>query len=217
MERKVAIIIGHREGNEGAVNYLGESEYSFNTRIAGKMEGLFHRVNAFAFSRERNESMSLLAEEIAEFNPALSIELHFNSFSQPVKGAVTEALIHHNSSIQTLVLSKIFLQEMQNEFKFGIRGALRVNQGDRGYINLNHLAVANSNIASILVEPVFGNFETSEAVEFFSREDDYVKVIVTTVNKFFKAMDKHGQARDFDRERHINISKLSTGCIRLEE
>lgn len=188
MKKKVGIIVGHKKSSPGAVNYLGESEYDFNMRVGIKAANkiLENGIEAILYHREKYESIGYLGEEIAEDNPDLTIELHFNGFHQPITGKVCEVLINSNHRrYQSGILAKFFNEAMENVFNFGVRGILKVNRGDRGHINLESIHKCNSRIASILVEPVFGNFDTPEAAIFFSSEAEYSQLLSDVVLRWY--------------------------------
>jgi len=183
MKDRVAIVVGHSSVSRGARNYLDESEYSFNYRIGSEVNKILscrHKKEACLFYRKEFESIGFIGEEIAEYDPDLSIELHFNAFEDPVLG--TEVLINSSHKrYQSGMLAKYFMEEMAKEFEFKQRGIIKVSRGKRGHINLESIHKCNNNIASILVEPTFGNFETKESSIFFASESSYINVLVKTI------------------------------------
>lgn len=190
LNKRIAILVGHRQiSGEGAVNYLGETEYSFNYRIAHKLTGKLKRemeIDGGLFYREKYESIPLIGEDIAEYDPDLCIELHFNSYHRPITGAVSEVLISKEySNYKTIMLAKMFLDGMKNAFNFKNRGMKRIQKGDRGHINLDSILRCNKYVTCILVEPVFANFPTAEAVEFFDMEDEYVDMLFNTIKNWY--------------------------------
>lgn len=192
MRNKVAIIVGHKKSSPGAKNYLGEHEYNFNMRIALALAGKVtaDKLSATVYYRDKYESIGSIGEEIAEDDPDLSIELHFNAFHEPVTGNVCEVLINSNHRrYQSGILAKLFNEAMANVFNFGIRDIKKLNRGERGHINLESIHKCNNRIASILVEPVFGNFETPEAAIFFSSEDTYSSLLAHVIFRWYASQD----------------------------
>lgn len=188
MKNEVAIIVGHRADEKGAVNYLGESEYKFNKRIGQRLIDLLliRGIGSVMFYRDSGEPIALIGEDVAEYSPDISIELHFNSFYKRIKDNVTEVLVAEKPSVQTRDLAFIFRGEMAETFGFGSRGTKTVSKGERGFINFDSIHRANSSVTSILVEPLFANFETPEAVKFFANEDKYIQVLIDTITAWYE-------------------------------
>jgi N-acetylmuramoyl-L-alanine amidase len=186
--KQFALVVGHNSINQGADNYLGESEYSFNYRIAETvarnlaMQGvrcLVFKHNPLYF-RYNSQQWKDVADRVKEVNIDHAIILHFNSFSQPVSR--TEALcIHTESNIE---MARIFLDNMEGAFFF---------QGKEVKIDIEDQAIARGEIESdyfhkkginsIIAEPVFGNFKTKESELFFKNESLYCKVLQNTIKE----------------------------------
>lgn len=189
MQDRIAVIVGHKKTSKGAVNYLGESEFDFNMRIGEKLTNKLGQAGfrACLCFKEDFESISSIGEDVAEDDPHLSVELHFNSFHEKITGKVTEVLIRdksHNED-KASVFCQLFLEEMGVIFGFGSRGCKKIRRGQRGYINLDSIERCNSNITSVLVEPVFGNFETKEAAIFFASEKEYINLLFRVIANWF--------------------------------
>ena len=143
VRRTVALIVGHNveNGDKGAINYLGETESSFNYRIAHKVmceiernQRIFPKV----FTRD-GLGIKGVAKKVAEFNAELSIELHFNSFERPAKGC--EALVVEGD-FKSIVFADLITDIVSKTFNIKERhgsGVLALNNASRGFKNLSYI------------------------------------------------------------------------------
>jgi N-acetylmuramoyl-L-alanine amidase len=183
--KRIALIVGHnisKNTDQGAVNYLGEPESIFNYRIATKLRNTLLAYNVGIFLRD-GIGIKGVANQVNLFNPDLSIELHFNSFSSKAFGCEVLTLNHFPSIefaniVTDLIHTQLGIRKRQNN------GVLVTYFGNRGYWNLKYLEL-NPLTPFVLVEPVFANFETIESKRIFEHEDDYVSVLAQAVNQYF--------------------------------
>ncbi len=179
----IGIIVGHNSKAQGAVNYKGETEFAFNTRIANKMKDIIDANPDFdcvIYNREPGSSFGdeiyELAQKIKKDNCLFTMELHFNSGPTGARGC--EILVHTKNMLAIRIADAI---TDQLEYKFGIRqrdqdGVKELKKGDRGAYNITALEDIGV-MAALLVEPCFANVKTAESQKIFDNEDLYAKVL----------------------------------------
>ena len=194
---KVVIIVGHTEEKGGAINYLGESEFSFNSRIADQVK---LRVNEKYKSlievtvlKRHFGTFATLQPDIRIFKPDVSIELHFNSFSKKAYGC--EALVYRYSqrSNDNIRLADLITDRMSAVYGFRERhvyildnnseaDGVKVLSEGRGVGNLKAVHECAVPFAMIL-EPCFANFETPESKAIFEDEETYIDFLVNAIGE----------------------------------
>jgi N-acetylmuramoyl-L-alanine amidase len=183
--KKIALIVGHNiQGkNQGAINYLGESESSFNLRISKKIiEKLEGYKCAVAIFTRDGLSIGTVGREVAHFNPSLSIELHFNSFPEPTFGCEVLAIENDLNSYEFAQLIASYVSEVMGIKRRRDQGLFIVSQGGRGYNNLSSIEVNQvSPFPKVLVEPCFANIKTEESQFFFENEDKYAQLLADAI------------------------------------
>lgn len=148
--KKIAIIIGHGNGDSGALGWNKVEEYSYNFKVAEIIKAnckkdimLFYRTSTGIIGA---------ATRVVAWGPDISIELHCNAYNGQVSGCEVLCLAEDKSSE---ILGKSFAKEFTEKFKRKLRGdegIKHIGPKDRGYTSLK----AVSPIAqSILVEPFF--------------------------------------------------------------
>jgi N-acetylmuramoyl-L-alanine amidase len=183
VKTKIALIVGHSKTAQGAVNYLGETEFSFNSRIAAMVEKMFSEresnVDLKVFFRPGGAAapaMAKVGKAVGEWGAKASLELHFNSFEGKAFGC--EALVVLDSG--EIPVEANFLNAMLNffesEFKIKQRGIKVVKKGDSGFLNLKSCKDNGVKMA-FLFEPCFGNFKTKESQAVFENEEKYAQFL----------------------------------------
>ncbi len=160
---KLAILVGHHHSKQGSLNYIGESEYLFNKRIAKKVSDNFSEVVQFFIS----------SKQVNDFEPDMVFELHFNSFFMKAYGFEIMALADDFGSVR---YAERVAQDFYEEYGYVKRrgdGVYTVKEYDRGYNNLKKLDAKRK----IIFEPVFANFRTNESEDFFKDEKRYVNFL----------------------------------------
>ena len=175
--KRISIIVGHTKESQGAINYKGESEYAFNSRIAEKVAKHIKRINSEVevriFFRD-GIGRSGVANLVKEWKADISIELHFNSFKEKAYGI--EILVLHKDIVSMMAADAI-TDELADKFQLRERchdGVRLLNDGERGYYNLKLL---QSIPLVMLIEPCFANIETSESRAIFEDEDKYAVIL----------------------------------------
>ena len=86
------IIVGHDRYKQGARNYLGESEYNFNMRIASHIKN-------FIVGTYDNHSLDSLARTVSYAKTNGCLMLHFNWFGGEAHGCELVALEHSKHDV----------------------------------------------------------------------------------------------------------------------
>ena len=184
---KVAFIVGHNYKDQGAINFLGETEYCYNSQIAREasqiMASWFEKTCYIIFRPPGSYSAQVrhVVREVKRLGVEVAIELHFNAYSQVTNG--TEALVVDNS-VASASLALELTSEIADEYGTvlrGIKGVRKIREGHSGYKMLHGLHKAG--VTSTIVEPVFGNFSTAEAMNFFSKSQEYAILLARVLNK----------------------------------
>lgn len=180
----VSIVVGHNSEKQGAVNYLGESEFVFNKRIAKKLKlKLSQRwIPSVIFTRgagSYNEQCDRIYDACLEHKVRLSVHLHFNSASGDVLGC--EALIVESETPLDNLFAGIFTGTLAKRYGFKNRGVKTLKRGHNGYGMMK--AVRDSGAIAVLVEPCFADKKTSESELIFEQEDKYVDVLADAIQK----------------------------------
>ncbi len=194
--KRLALIVGHSEKSGGAVNYKGESEYDFNSRIAKKVEDISNRfyesLEIKVFQRHGG-SCRVLFPGISLYKPNATLELHFNAASVRAFGVEMLVYKHGPRAYENAMIGDIFTDTYAREYQVKQRHTHRLD-GDsvssidgvkflsegRGVHNLKSMHECNVPFV-LLFEPVFGNFETEESKAVFEDEDRYVACLVKAI------------------------------------
>jgi N-acetylmuramoyl-L-alanine amidase len=192
---KIALIVGHTPKAAGAINYKGEREFTFNSRIAALVEAQIRQqttlVEVKTFFRDEGSfapAVAKVGKAVGDWGAKASLELHFNSFDQPAFGC--EVLVWQGA--KQLAQTVAFADAMTNRFsqQFGIKqrgqyvdesgkrfdGVRVLTTQDRGALNLK--ACCDQGVALVLlIEPCFANIETAESRAVFENELRYAQFI----------------------------------------
>ena len=182
----VALVIGHSEKDQGAINYLGETEYLFNKRISRKIARKLNdrKVGSVIVKRppmgSYTEQVRFVLNELRLIKPTLSVHLHFNSSEGKVRGC--EVLVLDGDKRAKLAADYI-TDFFNHEWKFrerGDDGTQIIGRGERGFHMLS--AMSSANITPVLIEPCFGSWRNKESIVVFEREDQYVDALPDVLN-----------------------------------
>lgn len=178
----LAIVVGHNEKRQGANNYLGESEWVFNKRIAHKLakrlaeKGLRASIIFRPKSGGYSYECSYVRSRVKELGCNLALLLHFNAAGASARGC--EVLIADTPSpmdnsyadkITDLLNEELGIKERHND------GVKVIYSGHNGYGMINGLV--SIGVPAALVEPCFGGYRTSESEAIFENEDNYVSIL----------------------------------------
>lgn len=194
---KIAILVGHNPQNQGAYNYLDESEFMFNRRIAKKLGHKLYEMKIRHRIFFRSQSNNIAAELTATAGNILSwerapniilLELHFNSAkSRYAKGCEVLALENDLSSI---LLADLLTDNISKVLKIKERhtnGVKIIREKNLGYKNL---AIMHENgiTTKVIVEPCFAGWRNEESKQVFENEDVYVTVLAQTIAEYLKGL-----------------------------
>ena len=155
---RLAIICGHEQSAQGAsagVPLLC-TEYEYNSDLAKTIKGMAEQdgIEARIFFRD-NIGITACYRNVEAWDPVATVELHFNSFSDP-KARGTETLCGDNQ------LSFRFASYIQAQVCMALgrnddddRGVKRLAKtpGERGWYNVNSI----DGTPQCLIEPFFGS------------------------------------------------------------
>lgn len=202
--KKLAVVIGHNPVQKGAhtICPLCCSEFEFNTKVAKIMKAIaeansidveiFFRQYYGVYKNELGRRTSNLRKEIKkvyskvnEWNPDLSIELHFNAYRPNVSGTETLSSGSPNSMLYAQLMQsqmvKLFDRNTKNKGDRGVKIRNSENRG-RGYLSL-----VSSRCPAILVEPFFGS-NTEDCMLMF--KIGLERLANTYIDASYEALDK---------------------------
>jgi len=186
--KRIAIVVGHNSKKQGADNYLGESEYNFNSRIANKLQLKLASEGVSSFVIKRPSGVSyrkqsiVVANKVDELNASHAILLHFNSAGRGAMGV--EVLIAQTATKGDNIFADNFSDMLNEEYGFIERrddGVFTINKNHNGFQMINR--INGKGIVSCLVEPCFADYKTKESQLIFEQEDKYVDVLLRSVLK----------------------------------
>ena len=186
---KVAIIVGHNKSAGGAVNYLGESEYVFNSRVATKIAsalagkyGITSRVIYRAHDVGYSEQCQGVAINCKQFGADVAVSLHFNSAgSRSALGC--EVLIPESIETYDNELADRITDDLNTVLGIKERrddGVFTISKSHRGSGML--YALYKEGIMCCLVEPCFADFSTEESRAIFQAEDRYADLLAKSIS-----------------------------------
>lgn len=185
----IGLVVGHNERAQGANNYLGESEWVFNSRIAKKVQERLNELNIRSVIVFRPKSggysweCTSVARELKGKLATHAVLMHFNSAG--VKSARgVETLILPTASPADNRFADIFSDILNEEYGFVERGDDGVKTiGSRHNGSGMLQACLNKGIISALIEPCFADYRTEESKIIFEQEDKYVLVLAKAIHK----------------------------------
>jgi N-acetylmuramoyl-L-alanine amidase len=149
---KIAIVVGHNSKAQGAVRVTdGRTEFDWNCELASLIDD--HGDNVRIFKREKGGGYSAEIDrvyaQVDAWGADLSIELHFNSSSNP-KSRGGETLCSGSSG--SLRLAKLVRARVAAVLLNHDRGVKILGRHDRGGRSL-----WQGKAPAILIEPYFGS------------------------------------------------------------
>lgn len=190
---QVALIVGHNKVEQGARNYKGETEFSFNSRIAARVSerlakrGVVCAIIKRPHGRSYEAQVKSVINEIKKVKAPFAISLHFNAYNKKAYGC--EALIddHVMYNDKTWLLADYFTDELNKKMSIVERhqdGLKVVKRNHNGALMLRSLQDAG--VSAFIAEPVFANIKTRESEMFFENEDLYVDILASTLLRAHK-------------------------------
>lgn len=182
---KFAIIVGHSVSAKGASTYKrGVYEYDFNYEVAYLIKSSLCSMGYECEVFLRNgTNMDGVADNVEDYGANVTVELHLNSFSKVALGCEVLAELSDKDSIE---LGDWISDEIQRVYGIKQRdgnGVKEVKYKDRGEYNLR--VFENSRFTSILVEPCFANFRTSESEKIIESPKKYASMLAVALHKYY--------------------------------
>lgn len=180
---KLGLIPGHNNRSRGAVNYRGESEYPWATRILKMAMPYMPKIECQLFTRD-NGGIAAAIKRAKEAGCIATVELHFNAASgDPSKDI--EVLVDSRSP-KSVKFAKYVAKRQAEEYPgFGLRhdeGA-KIDPGRGG----NNVAqgVKYGIEYCVLWEPQFGHERNEDAMELFEDDERFARFIGKVMTDFF--------------------------------
>lgn len=183
---KVAIVVGHNKKDQGATNYLGESEWQFNSRIARKVQVKLTAlgIESVIIFRPYNVSYSRqcrdVARQVKELSCTHAILLHFNDASGNTAMGC-EVLVKKTATKEDNEFADMLTDMLNERYGFVERrddGVYTVSSRHNGYGMINAI-----DAITCLLEACFAGYKNKESEIIFEQEDKYVDVIVESIDK----------------------------------
>jgi len=144
---KLALIVGHDEHSQGAINERsGLSEFEFNKALAHEIEyGL--RGSSIICKIVFRTDYARLPLEVNNLKPDFIVSLHCNAYNTKASG--TEVLYYHSSKIGR-VMAELFQNSLLGALGLANRGVKPKHSEDRGGFLLRY-----THAPCVICEPFF--------------------------------------------------------------
>jgi hypothetical protein len=185
----IGLVVGHNERAQGANNYLGESEWRFNSRIAKKVQNRLNEIGIRSVIVFRPKSggykheCASVARELKGKLATHAVLMHFNSAGVESARGV-EVLISPTASPADDRFADIFSDMLNESYGFRERGddgkkVVGPRHNGSGMLQ----ACLNKGVIACLIEPCFADYRTEESKIIFENEDAYVNVLTVSIHK----------------------------------
>ena len=183
---KIALVVGHNKTAQGADNYLGESEWVFNSRIVRKVQAKLNAlgIDSVIIFRPYNTSYSRqcssVADQVKEHECTHAILFHFNDASG-TSAMGCEVLVKKTATEEDNKFADTFTDLLNERYGFVERrddGVYTVSSRHNGYGMINAI-----DAITCLIEACFAGYRNKESIIIFEQEDKYVDVIVDSIVK----------------------------------
>ena len=173
---KVAVVIGHSEKQQGALNQsFGISEYHYNKGLANLLEQELESIGLDCVVIER-ETLSDLPHKINNTKADICISLHCNAFNRSVSGC--ETLYYLNSS-KGKKLAELVQAASLSVLDNRDRGTKEITSTDRGGFLLRH-----TRMPCIISEPFFIDSD-SDYILAMDKQAELAKAYAQAIKMFF--------------------------------
>lgn len=151
---KIALIVGHEKTKQGASNANGETEYSFNKKLAALIAPILLASGHEPFVVYRDgTTYAQLPKRVNQTQADVAISLHCNSFKKIASGS---EVLHYVNSERSEKLASLIQSEVVAALGLNDRGLRPVDakhkgrEGDKG----GHLCKYTA-MPCVIVEPFF--------------------------------------------------------------
>lgn len=184
----LAFVVGHNERSKGATNYLGESEWVFNSRIARKAQNKLAELGirtAILFrptGKGYSSQVRSIKKQAARINAKYAFCMHFNAASSS-KATGCEVLIRNTRATEDERVADYMTDLLNERMGFKERhddGIKVLHSGHNGYGMLKGLY--DVDCLAVLLEPCFAK-NRKQASKIFENEDAYVDIVVESALK----------------------------------
>lgn len=148
--KKIAIIVGHGNGDSGAIGWNNVEEFDYNKQVAELVKNKTSK-EIEVFYRSSTGIVGVAAKAVLS-RPDMSIELHLNAYNGKAVGCEVLCLQGDTASGE---VAKLFAKKFTQKFQRTLRrdnGVNWISSSDRGGTSLRAVAPIKY---SILVEPFF--------------------------------------------------------------
>jgi N-acetylmuramoyl-L-alanine amidase len=147
-----AVVVGHTPVRPGAVSIDGISEFAYNSIVAdhleAKLAAMGYRVSRVA--RDLPDDLAGLPRKVNQTGADLAIELHFNSFADPLANG--SEMLYWHASTDGRQLAEFAQKAVLQAFRLRNRGLVPIRSGQRG-----HILLRGTKMPCVLTEPFFGS------------------------------------------------------------
>lgn len=184
----IGILVGHNSQDQGAENYLGESEFIFNRKIALAVQSALNnlKISSAVIYRPAVDSYTAqcnhVAREARRLGVKFLISLHFNAGP---KGAHGCEVLTSNTNDRLIVMYADLLTDLL-EKNFGVKqraadGVLPIPATHKGGGEIYKLQAIG--IRSCIIEPCFASEKS-----IFENEALYVATLVDSIKKIWRKL-----------------------------
>lgn len=149
--KKIALIVGHGNGDSGAMGWNRFAEFDYNSIVAEEIANSETGKEVKVFYRGSSGIVGVAMKAVA-YSPDLSMELHLNAFNGKAVGCEVLCL---SGDEQSSSIGRSFASSFTQKFNRKLRREKGINwitKADRGYSSLKAVSSIKH---SILVEPFF--------------------------------------------------------------
>ena len=151
---KIALIVGHEKAKQGASNVNGETEYSFNKKLAALIAPIMLANGHEPFVVYRDgTTYAQLPKRVNQTQADVALSLHCNAFNTIASGS---EVLHYVNSTRSEKLASLIQSEVVAALGLSDRGLRPVDvahqgrSGDRG----GHLC-KNTSMPCVIIEAFF--------------------------------------------------------------
>jgi len=175
--KKVAVIVGHHQKAQGAVSYNGLSEWSYNNGVAMILQELSEDhddIEIRTFTKHGLDYKPIVAI-YKDWNPDISLELHFNSYKKVARGMECLVLQENPETFKVADLFTDYMSELldisERRKAKAMDGVLVVGENTRGRVCLEDVTQYAKH--AMLFEPCFGNLRNPDSLKLFADHGEF--------------------------------------------
>lgn len=188
--RRIGIIVGHSQENQGMSIYNGQSEFSFNLEVAHIIRVNLSDSPDFDISvfyrkgRHYHRSLIELAAALSSEGIFQAYELHLNAFDSRTAVRGHEILINRCDRLpSTKNRAAQISNSLQKNLEIWPRhnsGVREIKEGDRGFWNMEYLR--RCGISSMLLEPCFADVRHKDSEKIVEYPERYASLLSDVIS-----------------------------------